>query len=354
MSLRGDNVGPPSILGLDFTITADNYNVLANHATGQGGNYGMPPAANNNAPPVTNNSNTNNYVPPTFGVPALPQALAAGSTGPLVGLSNTSSDHPSSLTRDNGVAPASASLNNDNNVMASSALNMQQQSSEPTQPADANPYGYTTEEMATIDRCEEECKDRFPAGRTVSEVFDNPKAACAAFNDTVGKQFGFKVSQVSSSLQCYNADPPTSAVNAAKKREKNVAPDSKRVRKSHRNGCKYRVGLSPYDNKNKADKRVILTTANYRHCHGCRPSSHQLMVHNVKSGTHTRTNAIASDRIQALINMQRFGEHVEAKSIRNTLKDALPENHPVSAGLIANVHARIEKAAESSRWCGSR
>jgi hypothetical protein len=52
MSLRGDNVGPPSILGLDFTITADNYNVLANHATGQGGNYGMPPAANNNAPPV--------------------------------------------------------------------------------------------------------------------------------------------------------------------------------------------------------------------------------------------------------------------------------------------------------------
>ena len=347
MSLRGDNVGPPSILGLEFTTTADNYNVLANHATGQGGNYGMPPAANNNAPPVTNNSNTNNYVPPTFGVPALPQALAAGSTEPLVGLSNTSSDHPSSLTRDNGVAPASASLNNDNNVMASSALNMQQQSSEPTQPADANPYGYTTEEMATIDRCEEECKDRFPAGRTVSEVFDNPKAACAAFNDTVGKQFGFKVSQVSSSLQCYNADPPTSAVNAAKKREKNVAPDSKRVRKSHRNGCKYRVGLSPYDNKNKADKRVILTTANYRHCHGCRPSSHQLMVHNVKSGTHTRTNAIASDRIQALINMQRFGEHVEAKSIRNTLKDALPENHPVSAGLIANVRARIEKAAES-------
>ena len=152
MSLRGDNVGPPSILGLDFTITADNYNVLANHATGQGGNYGMPPAANNNAPPVTNNSNTNNYVPPTFGVPALPQALAAGSTEPSVGLSNTSSNHPSSLTRDNGVAVLG------NNVMASSALpplpseevNMQQQSSEPTQPADANPYGYTTEEMATI------------------------------------------------------------------------------------------------------------------------------------------------------------------------------------------------------------
>ena len=120
-----------------------------------------------------------------------------------------------------------------------------------------------------------------------------------------------------------------------------------RERKSHRCGCKFKVNFSRYNNKNSTDKRVVLTKANYRHCHGCRPSSNQLLVHHVKSGTHTRTNAIASDRIQALINMHRFGDYVDAKSIRNALKDALPDNYPITAGLIANVRARVKKAAES-------
>ena len=284
-------------------------------------------------------------------------AAMAASTEPAA-----SSNHPpSSNSNNNNTSPAvtanppsSMSHNNNNNPTASTAVpllapgvNAQQQPSEPPQLANANPHGYTAYEMATIDRCEQECKDMFPTGRGVSNVFDNPMAACQAFNDAVGKQFGFKVSLVSSSLQCLSADPPNKAINQAKKREQNAAPTSKRERKSHRCGCKFKVNFSRYNNKNSTDKRVVLTKANYRHCHGCRPSSNQLLVHHVKSGTHTRTNAIASDRIQALINMHRFGDYVDAKSIRNALKDALPDNYPITPGLIANVRARVKKAAES-------
>ena len=48
----------------------------------------------------------------------------------------------------------------------------------------------------------------------------------------------------------------------------------------------------------------------------------------------------ASNIMTTLLNMMRYEDHVTAKTIRNVIKEHLPEAVPVDAALIANVRAR--------------
>ena len=62
------------------------------------------------------------------------------------------------------------------------------------------------------------------------------------------------------------------------------------------------------------------------------------------SGKYTKEE-LTSDRMKTLVDMIRFGDYPNAKTIRNMLKAILPEGYKVDAMLIANVRLRANKLA---------
>lgn len=71
----------------------------------------------------------------------------------------------------------------------------------------------------------------------------------------------------------------------------------------------------------------------------------QLVQQHVQSGTFSCRGSQVVDKsatniMTTLLNMMRYEDHVTAKTLRNVLKEHLPEAVPIDAALIANVRAR--------------
>ena len=203
-----------------------------------------------------------------------------------------------------------------------------------------NPNLYTQEEEDHLQSINDYCWEVLPIGT----IFKKPLDLKNHVQKVIGDKFGFVVSLKGSCIECLNADAPAHEEKRTMKRQQNVPEISQRKIKKRRLGCKFKINFAPAlpgKDRDKDDKSVRITKAEYLHSNGCRPSSQQLSKHHVVSGTFTRKN-VSHKSIESLLNMMRYSDHVEAKTIRNILKEILPEEQKVDAALIANVRARAK------------
>jgi len=78
------------------------------------------------------------------------------------------------------------------------------------------------------------------------------------------------------------------------------------------------------------------------HTNGCRPCAQQLLNQNIAGGTYSAADSMR-EGLQTLMDMMRYQEYLESQTIRNVLKEKLPESVPTTAALIANVRVRLKK-----------
>ena len=207
-----------------------------------------------------------------------------------------------------------------------------------------NPNFYTSDDMKHIKNIEVYCKEVIPVGRDTT--YDSAMKLKDHINEVVGEKYGFKVGFQGSAIKCLNADAPTAEKKRNAKRQANLPDYAKRQRKKRRCGCDFGVNYSSSNNRDKEDKSVFVTKANFLHSNGCRPSSQQLLQQHVSSGTFTR-KGVSQRSISTLLDMMRYEDHVESKTVRNILKEVLPEAAPVDAALIANVRTRAKKMLDA-------
>ena len=79
------------------------------------------------------------------------------------------------------------------------------------------------------------------------------------------------------------------------------------------------------------------------HTNGCRPCAQQLLHQNIAGGTYSAAADSLREGLQTLMDMMRYQEYLESQTIRNVLKEKLPESVPTTAALIANVRVRLKK-----------
>ena len=205
-----------------------------------------------------------------------------------------------------------------------------------------NPHFYTKDELERINNIEAQCKKNLSIGRDAPH-YENAMALKDVINNTIGEHYGFKVSlSGGSSIKCMNADAPSHEEKRTAKRQASIPTFSRRERKKKRCGCEFGINFSRTNRQDKDDKSVFITKASFRHTKGCRPSSQQLLQQHVTSGTFSRKGA-SQRSINTLLDMMRYEDHVESKTVRNILKEVLPEAAPVNAALIANVRTRAKK-----------
>ena len=208
----------------------------------------------------------------------------------------------------------------------------------------SNDHLYTSAELDKLNQISMECQKLFPVDGKI--IYDNPKVLKKQLQDSIGDKYGFVVALISSRIECLNANAPKHSKKRTEKRHAVIPPTSRRARKTTRCGCPFSIKFTPLNYKDRRDdKRVVITKANYEHTNGCRPSSMQLVQQHVQSGTFSRRGPQVVDKsatniMTTLLNMMRYEEHVSAKTLRNVLKEHLPEAVPVDAVLIANVRAR--------------
>lgn len=240
--------------------------------------------------------------------------------------------------------------NNTNNTDESTNTNKSSSTSPPSSIVSSNPnYDidnpnfYTKDEEDDLQRINDYCRNVIPTGKG-STHYDNALELKNHIQQVAGDKFGFKVSIQGSCIECLNADAPAHEDKRTKKRKQNLPAISQRDTKKRRMGCTYKVNFTPAISSKtrvKDDKSVRVSKANFLHSDGCRPSSQQLLRQHVVSGTFTRKN-VSQHSIGALLNMMRYQDHVDSKTIRNILKEILPEEQKVDAALIANVRSRAK------------
>lgn len=178
-------------------------------------------------------------------------------------------------------------------------------------------------------------------------MYDNSKALIVSINDSIGKEYGFKVALCGNAIQCLNASLTKSQQEKKERRHANVPGHQRRQRKNNRCGCLLKINYTFANPRDKGDKRVVITKGAYCHTNGCRPSSQELLQHNVRSGTYSRDHGLKQQSLTTLLNMIKYQEHVDARAIRNVLRDVLPDGVPIDAPLIANVRARAMRILDN-------
>ena len=85
-----------------------------------------------------------------------------------------------------------------------------------------------------------------------------------------------------------------------------------------------------------------MNNANFRHSNSCHRSSHMLLQQHVLSGSLT-WNGESQRIITALLEMMRYEDHVDSKTVKNILNDSFSEVAPIDAALVANSRGRAKK-----------
>ena len=212
---------------------------------------------------------------------------------------------------------------------------------------DNDEFGYTEEDLADLARMESEAQALFPPKRK-DKAFSEATDLRSQLQCRIGNAHGFRISnQGGSSFTCACANESISVAKKREKRQKNNPLAVKRqVTKMGHRGCKWKVSYSRVNPKNPKDKRIYVTKAEYRHTHGCRPNTQQLLHQNISGGAYLRDKNVNAEIVDRLLNTFRYSDYVNARAIRNVLRDLLPESVPINAALIANVRVRMNKIVD--------
>jgi|GEM_PF-4980773 len=257
-------------------------------------------------------------------------------------MSTATADVLNNLDTQPPAAAAATTANNDNDFTESETDQALALSENPTDDT-KNPYLYTPEESATIAKIRAEMEKHYPPGRT--KTWPSSKALADDINKNVGDRFGFRVSCSSSSVGCTRRAASLGYENFQRKRGAELQEYQRRNRNSNRCGCLFlaRTGDAFGRKSRKSqDKAIYITSASYMHTNGCRPCAQQLLNQNISGGKYTAADSMR-DGLQTLMDMMKYKEYLESKTIRYVLKEKLPASVPTTAALIANVRVRLKK-----------
>jgi len=209
-------------------------------------------------------------------------------------------------------------------------------------PTDDNqhPNLYTPDEAARIAEITEVMESLYPIGNR-SNTWSSLRELKEDMQRNVGDHFGFKVSTGGSAVGCTRRKAGIGYENHQQKRSAGLHDHQRRSRSSNRCDCEFiaKTGTITDDSGNK---RVYITAGSYMHTNGCRPCAQQLLHQNIAGGTYSAADSMR-EGLQTLMDMMRYQEYLESQTIRNVLKEKLPESVPTTAALIANVRVRLKK-----------
>ena len=114
-------------------------------------------------------------------------------------------------------------------------------------------------------------------------------------------------------------DAPNHEKKRIEKRQANLPVQEKKKITTPRCGCGFSLIFFPSNNRYKTEKSVFMNNANFRHSNSCHRSSHMLLQQHVLSGSLT-WNGESQRIITALLEMMRYEDHVDSKTVRNILK----------------------------------
>jgi hypothetical protein len=209
-------------------------------------------------------------------------------------------------------------------------------------PTDDNqlPNLYTPDEAARIAEIREVMESLYPIGDR-SNTWSSLSALKEDMQRSVGDHFGFKVSTGGSAVSCTRRKAGKGYENHQQKRSAGLEDHQRRTRSSNRCDCEF-IAKTGKITDESGNKRVYITAGSYMHTNGCRPCAQQLLNQNIAGGTYLAADSMR-EGLQTLLDMMRYQEYLESQTIRNVLKEKLPESVPTTAALIANVRVRLKK-----------
>ena len=127
-------------------------------------------------------------------------------------------------------------------------------------------YDYTEEEKDCIKAIMRESQELFPPGK----IYETAKSLWDLYQQTIGDKYGFRLRKHGCSLTCTRGEMPGYVKKKAEETRAKIPGDQRRNRRTIRCGCLFRINFSPCNRRDKVDKSVKMTVANFRHTNGCK------------------------------------------------------------------------------------